>query len=73
MPVVGLSGAEEEGAEGSDRERQLLEDLVTRFGFREPDRGDLESNHIVWRRGKPDYTRANYQVGTVLMWPREIM
>ena len=50
-----------------------MQDLVTRFGFREPDRGDLESDHIVWRRGKPDYTRANYQVGTVLMWPREKM
>ena len=32
-----------------------------RFGFSEPDRGDLENEDIEWRHGKPDYTMANYQ------------
>ena len=35
--------------------------LIFRFGFSEPDRGDLENEEIEWRHGKPDYTMANYQ------------
>ena len=35
--------------------------FVMRFGFSEPDRGDLENEDIEWRHGKPDYTMANYQ------------
>merc|ERR1712130_748286 len=41
--------------------RTRLDDLKTRFGFSEPDRGDLENEDIEWRHGKPDYTMANYQ------------
>ena len=38
-----------------------LEDLKSRFGFREPDRGlDKEGEDVLWRYGsKPDYTLAN--------------
>ena len=35
--------------------------FVVRFGFTEPDRGDLDNEDIEWRHGKPDYTMANYQ------------
>ena len=41
--------------------QQKLADLKTMFGFREPDRGDLDNPEIEWREKKPDYTRANYQ------------
>ena len=41
--------------------REKLEDLRNRYGFREPDRGNLEDPEIVWRTEKPDYTKANYQ------------
>ena len=41
--------------------QEKLNDLKTKFGFREPDRGDLDNPEIEWRVGKPDYTRANYQ------------
>ena len=41
--------------------REKLEDLKCRYGFREPDRGNLDDPEIVWRMGKPDYTKANYQ------------
>jgi len=44
-----------------DETRAKLDDLKTRFGFSEPDRGDLENEEIEWRHGKPDYTMANYQ------------
>jgi len=47
--------------ESLDVIRDKLEDLKTRYGFREPDRGDLDDPKIVWRMGKPDYTAANYQ------------
>eukprot|EP00795_Rhopilema_esculentum_P012823 gene12823-3563_t len=40
--------------------RDKLEELKTKYGFREPDRGDLDNDEIEWRSGKPDYTLANY-------------
>jgi hypothetical protein len=38
-----------------------LEELKTKFGFREPNRSlDNEDNDVIWRYGKiPDYTLAN--------------
>ena len=30
-----------------------------RYGFSEPDRGDLNDPEIIWREGKPDYSLAN--------------
>ena len=30
-----------------------------RYGFSEPDRGDLNDPAIIWREGKPDYSLAN--------------
>merc|ERR1712154_633102 len=50
-----------ETEESLDVIRDKLEDLKTRYGFREPDRGDLDNPEIEWRSGKPNYTRANYQ------------
>ena len=41
--------------------QEKLEDLKLRFGFVEPDRGDIDNEEIEWRNGKPDYTKANYQ------------
>ena len=41
-------------------EREKLEDLIQKFGFREPNRGDLDDPKIKWREGKPNYDRANY-------------
>ena len=32
-----------------------------RYGFSEPDRGNLDDPETVWREGKPDYTLANYE------------
>jgi len=39
--------------------RATLENLKKEFGFREPDRGNLDDPDIKWREGKPDYTMAN--------------
>jgi hypothetical protein len=38
-----------------------LEELKTKFGFREPNRSLVnEDNDVIWRYGKiPDYTLAN--------------
>ena len=47
--------------DSSDLIREKLEDLKSRYGFREPDRGNLDDPEIHWRMGKPDYTKANYQ------------
>ena len=33
--------------------------LLIRYGFTEPDRGNLHNPTIRWREGKPDYTLAN--------------
>ena len=56
-----MSGVESETVlEPLESIKDKLEDLKIKFGFREPDRGDLESPEIEWRVGKPDYTRANY-------------
>ena len=51
------------GQPDSDSEviQEKLEDLKVRYGFREPERGNLDDPDIVWRFGKPDYTKANYQ------------
>ena len=55
-----MSGIEE-NREDVEIVRQKLEDLKTRFDFKEPDRGVIEDESIVWRNEKPDYTKANYQ------------
>ena len=47
--------------ESVEEVRAKLDDLKVRYGFSEPDRGDLEDPDIVWRDSKPDYTKANYQ------------
>jgi len=41
--------------------QEKLDDLKSRFGFKEPDRGDMEDPDIEWRIEKPNYTKANYQ------------
>ena len=41
--------------------KEKLEDLKTRYGFREPVRDGLDNEDIEWRDEKPDYTKANYQ------------
>ena len=41
-------------------DRQKLLELVEKFGFGEPNRGDLDDPGIKWREGKPNYDRANY-------------
>ena len=41
--------------------KEKLEDLKTRYGFREPVRDGLDKEDIEWRDEKPDYTKANYQ------------
>eukprot|EP00092_Neocalanus_flemingeri_P103584 GFUD01132585.1.p1 GENE.GFUD01132585.1~~GFUD01132585.1.p1 ORF type:complete len:403 (+),score=92.16 GFUD01132585.1:187-1395(+) len=57
-----MSGVESEAVlEPLERIQEKMEDLKTKFGFSETDRGDLDNPEIVWRTGKPDYTRANYQ------------
>ena len=38
--------------------RADLERLKAKYGFREPDRGDLDDELIKWREGKPDYTKV---------------
>ena len=57
-----MSGVESDACvEPIELVQQKLADLKTKFGFREPDRGDLDNPEIEWREEKPDYTRANYQ------------
>jgi len=41
--------------------REGLENLKRKYGFKEPDRGDLEDQSIMWRSGKPDYSKANFE------------
>ena len=41
--------------------RERLEQLKEEYGFREPNRGDLDDPYIEWRTGKPDYELANLQ------------
>ena len=36
-----------------------LKALKAKYGFSEPDRGNLDDPEIRWREGKPDYTQAN--------------
>ena len=55
-----MSGIEE-NTEDVEIVREKVEDLKTRYGFREPDRGNFEDENIEWRHEKPDYTKANYQ------------
>ena len=38
--------------------REDLENLKRKYGFKEPDRGDLEDQSILWRSGKPDYSKV---------------
>ena len=40
-------------------EGEKLLKLMGKFGFREPDRGNLDDPEIKWREGKPNYDRAN--------------
>ena len=57
-----MSGVESENVlEPLESIKEKLEDLKIKFGFHEPDRGDLDNPDIEWRSEKPDYTRANYQ------------
>jgi hypothetical protein len=58
-----MSGIElhKAGQQELDEVKAKLEDLKTRFGLKEPNRGDLTDEEIQWRTGRPDYTRANYQ------------
>ena len=39
--------------------RAELENLKNKYGFREPDRGDLDDQSILWRSGKPDYAKVS--------------
>ena len=41
-----------------DSFRTHLENLKKEYGFKEPDRGDLEDPDILWRSGKPDYSKV---------------
>ena len=41
-----------------DSFRAHLENLKKEYGFKEPDRGDLEDPDILWRSGKPDYSKV---------------
>eukprot|EP01025_Chloroclados_australasicus_P019431 TRINITY_DN2059_c0_g1_i1.p1 TRINITY_DN2059_c0_g1~~TRINITY_DN2059_c0_g1_i1.p1 ORF type:complete len:310 (+),score=33.43 TRINITY_DN2059_c0_g1_i1:106-1035(+) len=36
-----------------------LESLQSKYGYIQPERGNLDDSTIVWRHGKPDYTTAN--------------
>ena len=57
-----MSGIEHTSeSEPTEQVRSKLEDLKNEYGFREPDRGDLDDPSISWRTGKPDYTKANYE------------
>lgn len=57
-----MSGIEHsEVRESVETVRAKLEDLKTRYEFKEPNRGDLADPSIEWRTGAPDYTRANYE------------
>ena len=57
-----MSGIDSDAAhEPIEVVREKLDDLKAKYGFREPDRGDLDNPEIEWRSGQPDYTRANYQ------------
>ena len=38
--------------------RSDLENLKKKYGFKEPDRGNLDDPIILWRVGKPDYTKV---------------
>jgi hypothetical protein len=38
-----------------------LNEIITRYGFIEPNRGDLNDETIKWRHHKPDYTKANLE------------
>ena len=38
--------------------QEKLDDLKSRFGFKEPDRGDMEDPDIEWRIEKPNYTKV---------------
>ena len=38
--------------------RADLDRLIAKYGFKEPDRGNLDDEMIKWREGKPDYTKV---------------
>ena len=44
--------------DSGDSFRAHLENLKREYGFKEPDRGDLEDPDILWRSGKPDYSKV---------------
>ena len=78
-----MSGIKHESAqEPIEAVKSKVEDIKTKYGLTEPDRGNLDNPDIEWRTGKPDYSRANYQYLTgktqnhaagkprmCLMWP----
>lgn len=41
--------------------RRQLDDLLAKYNFKEPDRGNLDDPQIQWRHGKPNYTKANLE------------
>ena len=43
--------------------QEKLDDLKSRFGFKEPDRGDMEDPDIEWRIEKPNYTKVRKGIG----------
>lgn len=55
FPVRGCS------REDLARAREIVEKLKEKYGFLEPDRGDLSDPSIDWREGKPDYTVADLE------------
>ena len=63
LDTLWLQNATKNSPESGSTEhvRLKLEELKNKYGFREPDRGDLEDLTIEWRSGKPDYTRANHE------------
>ena len=44
--------------------REDLENLKRKYGFKEPDRGDLDDKNILWRSGKPDYAKVKRKCRT---------
>ena len=56
MGAIVLKGTR--GAGHSSDVRADLENLKKKYGFREPDRGDLDDKNILWRSGKPDYAKV---------------
>jgi len=46
--------------DSTKEKRAAIEEMKAKYGFREPDRGNLDDPSIKWRKQKPDYTIANW-------------